>query len=125
MSEERQRSGREQSGQDKRKSKREGGKPRGSIVVERSGRERAEMGGESQCLGGRLNRRCGERRKRGRRGEGERRGGEGGRGGGGQEGTAFWKVEPWGQHVLTHPPAFNFPCFLGILILFSGKLPTP
>lgn len=41
------------------------------------------------------------------------------------EDPAFWKVEPWGQHVLTHPPAFNFPCFLGILILFSGKLPAP
>lgn len=48
-----------------------------------------------------------------------------GRRGTGVEGAAFWKVEPWGQHVLTHPPAFNFPCFLGILILFSGKLPAP
>lgn len=63
---------------------------------------------------------------------------EGGPGGGGrrrreaqegeegeEEDLAFWKVEPWGQHVLTHPPAFNLPCFLGILILFSGKLPAP
>ena len=48
-----------------------------------------------------------------------------GRRGAGGRGPAFWKVEPWGQHVLTHPPAFNFPCFLGILILFSGKLPAP
>lgn len=30
-----------------------------------------------------------------------------------------------GQHVLTHPHACDFPCFLGILILFSGKLPVP
>lgn len=29
-----------------------------------------------------------------------------------------------GEHVLTHSPAFNFLCFLGTLILFSGKLPA-
>lgn len=75
----------------------------------------------------------GEEEEEGEEGEG---GGGGGRrveGGGRprrgmrgkEEDLAFWKVEPWGQHVLTHPPAFNFPCFLGILILFSGKLPAP
>lgn len=42
----------------------------------------------------------------------------------GTEGAAFWKVEP-GAARADSPPAFNFPCFLGILILFSGKLPVP
>lgn len=61
---------------------------------------------------------------RGRRKSVPPQGGPGRGRGGGQEGAAFWKVEPWGQHVLTHSPALNFPCFLGILILFSGKLPA-
>lgn len=42
----------------------------------------------------------------------------------GTEGAAFWKVEP-GAARADSPLAFNFPCFLGILILFSGKLPVP
>lgn len=45
----------------------------------------------------------------------------GGRGGG----RSLLESGALGEHVLTHPPAFNFPCFLGILILFSGKLPAP
>lgn len=43
---------------------------------------------------------------------------------GGGRRSHIWKVEPLGEHVLTHSPASNLPCFLGTLILFSGKLPA-
>lgn len=46
------------------------------------------------------------------------------RAGGGRVKRASLRVEPWGQHVLTHPPASNSSCFW-ILGLFFGKLPAP
>lgn len=46
-------------------------------------------------------------------------GGQGRAGGAGGRGPAFWKVEPWGQHVLTHPPAFNFPVSWGFSFIFG------
>lgn len=85
----------------------------------RGGGKSPEGQGRSEPRGGR------ERAERVRKVSAAAAGRPGKREGGRQEGAAFWKVEPWGQHVLTHSPALNFPCFLGILILFSGKLPAP
>lgn len=74
--------------------------------VEKSLVEEVGAGARSRWVGG--------QRARGRRGQG-----------GAGAGRSLLESGAEGQHVLTHPPAFNFPCFLGILILFSGKLPVP
>lgn len=34
------------------------------------------------------------------------------------KGRSRWEGGSPGQHVLTHPHAFHFPCFLGILMYF-------
>lgn len=63
----------------------------------------------------------GDRKKEKKRDGGCRGTGWGGGGAGGRR-ASIWKVEPLGEHVLTH--SSNLPCFLGTLILFSGKLPA-